>query len=66
MYDDLALMLPVAEINKRLTRNARERDRLRAMLRIVLEARDDAEKYGSTTFLPQSEATAGPRKGVAQ
>lgn len=47
MYDDLALMLPVGEINKRLTRNARERDRLRTMLRVAVEAREDAEKFGT-------------------
>jgi hypothetical protein len=46
MYDDLALKLPVSEINKRLTRNARERDRLRILLRVAVEAREDAEKFG--------------------
>jgi hypothetical protein len=46
MYDDLALALPVGKINKRLTRNARERDRLRTMLRVAVEAREDAEKFG--------------------
>jgi hypothetical protein len=46
MYDDLALKLPVGEINKRLTRNARERDRLRTLLRVAVEAREDAEKFG--------------------
>jgi hypothetical protein len=43
MCDDLALALPIGEINKRLTRNARERERLRTLLRVALEARDDAE-----------------------
>jgi hypothetical protein len=47
MYDDLALLLPVCEINKRLTRNARERNRLRTMLRIAFETREDAKRFGS-------------------
>jgi hypothetical protein len=46
MDDDLALNLPIGEINKRLTRNARERDRLEAMLRIAVQAREDAERFG--------------------
>jgi hypothetical protein len=44
MYDDLALRIPIGEINKRLTRNARERDRLRTMLRVAVEAGEDAGK----------------------
>jgi hypothetical protein len=55
MHEDLALSLSVAEINKRLTRNARERERLRIMLRVAVEAREDAERYG--TPRPQPEAT---------
>jgi hypothetical protein len=55
MYDDLALTLPVSEINKRLTRNARERDRLRTLLRVAVEARKDAEKFGATPDAPRVE-----------
>jgi hypothetical protein len=47
MYDDLALKLSIGEINERLTRNARERDRLRTMLRVAVEAREDAERFGA-------------------
>lgn len=60
MYDDLALALPIREINKRLTRNARERDRLRTMLRVAVEARKDAENFGSA--LPPSASKAEPNK----
>ena len=59
MHDDLALTLPVGEINRRLTVIARQQHRLRALLRIAIEARDDAEKFGvaTATSPPQPEAT---------
>jgi hypothetical protein len=57
MHDDLALTLPVCEINRRLTVIAREQHRLRALLRIAIEARDDAEKFGlATPPAPRPEA----------
>jgi hypothetical protein len=62
MYDDLALTLPVGEINKRLTILARQQHRLRALLRIALDARDDAEKFGATPTAPQPEALAAQRE----
>jgi hypothetical protein len=65
MYDDLALKLPISEINERLTRNARERDRLRIMLRVAVEAREDAEKFGNEK--PQAPQHVASRpEGVAQ
>jgi hypothetical protein len=64
MYDDLALTLSISEINKRLTRNARERDRLRTMLRVAVEARDDAEKFGSATPAPTLQPEVTRPEGV--
>ncbi len=58
MHDDLALKLPIAEINTRLTRLARERDRLRALLKIAVEARDDAAKFGCAATHDPQPATA--------
>jgi hypothetical protein len=65
MYDDLALALPIDEINRRLTRNARERDRLRIMLRVAVEAREDAERFGLEK-LPAPQRVASRPEGVAQ
>jgi hypothetical protein len=47
MLDDLALTLSVGEINQRLTYLARQRERLRTMLRLAVEAREDAERFGT-------------------
>jgi hypothetical protein len=58
MHDDLSLTLPIGEINRRLTRNARERDRLQSLLRVALQAREDAERFGhEQSPTPQPEAT---------
>jgi hypothetical protein len=60
MYDDLALSLPVGEINERLTRNARERERLQTLLRIAVEAREDAEKLGAIALNAPQAVAARP------
>jgi hypothetical protein len=44
MYDDATLLPPLPLIHSRLTRNAKERHRLRTLLRLAIEARDDAER----------------------
>jgi hypothetical protein len=59
MCDDLALSLPISEINKRLTSNARERERLRTLLRVALEAQNDAALGAQTTAQSRKEATPG-------
>ena len=65
MYDDLALALPVGEINKRLTTLARQQHRLRTLLRVAVEAQQDAEKFGATTpRAPQPEARPGEARYV--
>ncbi len=66
MYDDLALTLPINEINRRLTRNARERERLRTMLRVAVEAREDAERFGPTTSTPASQPEAARPEGATR
>jgi hypothetical protein len=40
------LIPSVGEVNRRLSINAREERRLRTLLKLALEARDDAAKYG--------------------
>jgi len=44
MLDDATLLPPLPLIHERLTRNAKERSRLRTLLRLAVEARDDACK----------------------
>ena len=57
MRDDATLLPPIGEINRRLTINAREERRLRTLLKLAIEARDDAEKFGlATPHAPQPEA----------
>lgn len=56
MNDDLALTLSISEINKRLTRNARERERLRILLHVAVQAREDAERFGAASQPSQPEA----------
>jgi hypothetical protein len=49
------LLPSVGEINRRLTINAREERRLRTLLKLALEAKDDVEKLGTVNRRPQSE-----------
>ena len=57
MYDDLALKLPIEEINRQLTRNARERHRLQTLLRLTVEAQEDADRVAvASPHAPQPEA----------
>jgi hypothetical protein len=64
MLDDLSLTLSIGEINRQLTCIARMRERLRTMLRIAVEAREDAEKYGTARPLAR-ESTIGPSEEAA-
>jgi hypothetical protein len=41
MLDDQTLLPPLAVIHERLTRNARERDRLRTLQRLIVQAREE-------------------------
>jgi hypothetical protein len=63
MFDDATLLPPVGEINKRLTVVARQQHRLRRLLKLAVEARDDAERFGLTPPTPLTES-ARP-EGVA-
>ena len=47
MYDDTTLLPPVAVIQERLTRNQRERHRLRTLLRLVRSADEDRPQTAS-------------------
>jgi hypothetical protein len=58
-----SLLPPLREIHTRLTINARERHRLRTLLRLAVEAQEDAERLGAMPAAPQPEA-ARP-EGVA-
>jgi hypothetical protein len=49
MPDDPALGLSIGQINRRLTQLARESKRLRTLLGIAIEAREDDEKFGGAT-----------------
>jgi hypothetical protein len=40
------LLPPLHEIHRRLTINARERHRLRMLLKLAIEAQEDAERQG--------------------
>ena len=53
----------IADLAFMVLKEDRERDRLRAMLRIAIQAREDAEKYGSENFAPNTAAEPG---GVAR
>jgi hypothetical protein len=64
MNDDATLLPSIGEINRRLTILARQQNRLRTLLRLAVEAREDAEEFGVATPAPQPEA-ARP-EGVEQ
>jgi hypothetical protein len=66
MKDDLALNLPISEIGKRLTLNARERTRLQTLLKVAVQAREDAEKFGrGQSVAPQNgRVSRFSRKGA--
>ena len=46
MSDDTALLPPISEINRQLTIVARQQSRLRTLLRLAVQAREDAKNYG--------------------
>jgi hypothetical protein len=52
MFDEETLLPPLPTIHARLTRNARERSRLRTLLRLAIEAEDHKRE----------EAAESPRK----
>ena len=56
MFDDATLLPPVSEINKRLTVVVRQQHRLRRLLKLAVEARDDAERFASTPPAARPEA----------
>jgi hypothetical protein len=47
------LLPSIGEINRRLTINAREERRLRTLLRLALEDRDDIDKLGTANRRPR-------------
>ncbi|MGP0069144.1 MAG: hypothetical protein ACLQGP_36785 [Isosphaeraceae bacterium] len=44
MFDDETLLPPLPVIQERLTRNQREEKRLRTLLRLAIEAKDDRRR----------------------
>jgi hypothetical protein len=61
MYDDTTLLPLVAVIHERLTRNQRERHRLRTLLRLARAADDD-----KTQIAPDDHRTARDREVVRE
>jgi hypothetical protein len=55
MYDDATLLPPVSLIHERLTRNQRERHRLRTLLRLARDAAEDGHRQ-TAPVRPQTAA----------
>jgi hypothetical protein len=52
MPDERELLPPIPEITERLTVIAREQQRLRKLLSLAVQAKDDAEKFGRPDEAP--------------
>jgi hypothetical protein len=52
MVDEVSLLPPIRVINERLTRNERERRRLRTLLRLALEVNDERRQQAPTAPQP--------------
>jgi hypothetical protein len=61
MIDEASLLPPIRVINERLTRNQRERRRLRTLLRLALEVNDECRRRAPATPQP-----AAAREGVSR
>jgi hypothetical protein len=60
MVDEVSLLPPIRVINERLTRNERERRRLRTLLRLALEVNDERREQA-----PASQPEAARPGGAA-
>jgi hypothetical protein len=60
MHDDSTLLPPIGEINKRLTVIARQQHRLRTLLKLAVEAREDAQRFGMVPSDRQEAAAPQP------
>jgi uncharacterized small protein (DUF1192 family) len=54
MRDETGLLPPIWEISQRITILTRERHRLRALLKLAVEAREDAERLSLPTAPPET------------
>lgn len=57
MSDDPVLKLSIGDINRRLTFLARERKRLQSLLKIAIQALEDAEGCPPLPDVPEKETT---------
>jgi hypothetical protein len=61
--DNDPLIPSIGEINRRLTINAREERRLRTLLKLAFEARDDIERFGDKPPTVPPSGLSRYRKG---
>jgi hypothetical protein len=61
MLDEETLLPPVRVLHERLTRNIRERDRLRTLLRLAVAAQQEGAATGQDPACPPARDA---RKGV--
>jgi hypothetical protein len=59
MTDEVSLLPPIRVINERLTRNERERRRLRTLLRLALEVNDERRRQVPTVPRPEAARPEG-------